>query len=65
MNPMMIFQQFMQNPMALLAKRFNLPQGLNNPNDIIQHLVKTGQVSQSQVDNAMQMLNSFKGMRRP
>ena len=41
-----------------------IPQNLNNPNQIIQHLLNTGQVSQSQVNNAMQMRNHpmFKGM---
>jgi len=59
-----ILSQFKQNPMAMLSQRFNIPQNLNNPNDIIQHLLNTGQVSQQQVNNAMQMRNHpmFKGM---
>lgn len=56
--------QFKQNPMAMLSKRFNIPQGMNDPNAIIQHLLNTGQVSQAQVNNAMQMRDNpmFKGM---
>lgn len=56
--------QFRQNPMAMLSKRFNIPQNMNDPNQIIQHLLNTGQVSQQQVNNAMQMRNHpmFKGM---
>lgn len=38
--------------------RYNIPQGLNNPNEIIQHLLNTGQVSQSQVNHIMQMRNN-------
>jgi len=59
-----MLSQFKQNPMAMLSQRFNIPQNLNNPNDIIQHLLNTGQVSQQQVNNAMQMRNHpmFKGM---
>ena len=59
-----MLSQFRQNPMAMLSQRFNIPQNLNNPNDIIQHLLNTGQVSQQQVNNAMQMRNHpmFKGM---
>lgn len=55
---MSMYQQLRTNPMQLLAKRFNLPQGMNmnNPNDIIQHLLNTGQISQQQ-------LNSVVGMR--
>ena len=63
-----LYQTFMQNPMALLGKRFNLPAGINpqNPNDIIQYLLNSGQVSQQQVNQAMQLqknpaiLNLFK-----
>lgn len=64
-NPMQMMQmlnQFRQNPMQLLAKRFNLPADLSsNPQDIIQHLLNTGQISQGQVNNAMQMRKQFFG----
>lgn len=55
---MNMYQQLRTNPMQMLARRFNLPQGMNmnNPNDIIQHLLNTGQISQQQ-------LNSVVGMR--
>ena len=53
-----MYQMFMQNPMQMLSQRFNLPQNLNNPNDILQHLLNTGQVSQEQVNQAMQMRNN-------
>ena len=51
------FQLLKQNPLQVLSKRFNLPQNidLNNPNNIIQHLLNTGQVSQDQVNQAMKM----------
>jgi len=57
-NMMQMFQNFRQNPMAMLSQRFNIPQNLNNPNDIIQHLLNSGQVSQAQVNNAMNMRNN-------
>lgn len=59
-----IYNQFMQNPMGMLSKRFNIPADLNNPNDIIQHLLNTGQVSQQQVNRIMQLRNNpiFKNM---
>lgn len=52
---MNMYQQLKSNPMGMLAQRFNIPQNvdLNNPNDIIQHLLNTGQVSQAQVNSVM------------
>lgn len=55
---MNLYNQYMQNPMKFLTMRYNIPQGLNNPNEIIQHLLNTGQVSQSQVNHIMQMRNN-------
>lgn len=57
---MNLFQQLQQNPMQLLSMRFNIPQDINiqNPNDIIQHLLNTGQINQSQVNYAMRMKNN-------
>lgn len=58
MNIMQIANQFRQNPMAMLTQRYNIPANMNNPNEIIQYLLNTGQVSQEQVNNAMQMRNN-------
>lgn len=58
-NMLQMLAQIKSNPMAVLGQRFNLPQNLNNPNDIIQHLLNTGQVSQAQVNQAMQIKNMF------
>ena len=59
MNDFMnLYQQFQQNPMQMLSRRFNIPQNINNPNDIVQHLLNTGQVSQAQVNQVMQMRNN-------
>lgn len=52
---MSLYQQLRSNPAQVLAQRFNIPQNLNNPNDIIQHLLNSGQVTQAQVNQAMQM----------
>lgn len=56
--------QIKQKPMAVLSQKFNIPNNMNDPNQIIQHLLNTGQVSQSQVNQAMQMRNHpmFRGM---
>lgn len=57
MNILELYSQFRNNPIQLLKRRFNIPDNvnINNPNDIIQHLLNTGQVSQNQVNQAMQM----------
>ena len=55
---MQLYQQMRSNPMQMLSQRFNIPQGINNPNDIVQHLLNTGQVTQSQVNQAMSMRNN-------
>ena len=59
---MNFYQRFRQNPMQMLNQRFNIPQNVNmsNPNDIIQHLLNSGQVTQDQVNNAMKMRNQFR-----
>ena len=62
LNPMQImgaYQQFIQNPMAMLTRQFNIPQNINDPQQIVQHLLSSGQVSQEQVNNAMSMKNNF------
>lgn len=61
MNPMVLmnmYNQLRSNPMAVLSQRFNVPANMQDPNEIIQHLLNTGQVSQAQVNQAMQMRNN-------
>lgn len=54
-----MYSQFRQNPMGMLAQRYNIPQNMSNPQEIIQHLLNSGQVSQEQVNRAMQMRNNL------
>lgn len=63
MQMMQMLQQLKQNPLSILSKKFNIPQNLNDPNQIIQHLLDTNQVSQEQVDQIAQMKDNpmFKG----
>ena len=59
-NIIQMYNQLRQNPMSILTKRFNIPDSvdMNDPNAIIQHLINTNQVSQTQVNNCMQMKNN-------
>ena len=52
-----LYQQLRQNPMQLLAQKYNIPSNIDtsNPNNIIQYLLNTGQITQAQVNNAMSM----------
>lgn len=59
-NMTAMLQQIKADPIGLLSQRFNLPANISkNPQDIIQHLLNSGQVSQAQVNNAMQMRKMF------
>ena len=52
-----MLSQLKQNPAVMLGSRFSIPQGMTDPNEILQHLLTTGQVSQDQVNRIMQMRN--------
>lgn len=56
-NFLTMLNQFKQNPMAMLSRKYNIPQNLNNPDEVLQHLLNTGQVTQEQVNRVMQMRN--------
>lgn len=56
-SPIDMLEQFKQNPLAILGQRYNIPQGMTDPNQILQHLLNTNQVSQDQVNRVMQMRN--------
>lgn len=57
-NLLNMAMQFRQNPLGMLMQRYNIPQNLNNPNDILQYLLNSGQISQTQLTNAMQQANN-------
>lgn len=58
MNMFQMIMQAKQNPMAVIQQRFNIPQNIQKPQDIVQHLLDSGQISQQQLNNAMQMRNN-------
>lgn len=61
-NPMQMLAQFKQNPMQFFIQhKLNVPQNLmNDPQAILNHLLQTGQVNQSQVNAAYQAMSQFK-----
>ena len=61
MNPMQMIQQLKANPIQFLQRAgFNVPNNLNDPNAIIQHLMNSGQISQQRYEQARQMVAQFK-----
>ena len=60
-NPMMMLSQIKSDPIGFLTQRgAKLPQGMNNPNDILNHLMSTGQVSQQKYNQAVKMAQMFR-----
>lgn len=61
MNPVQMIQQLKANPIQFLQRAgYNVPSNLNSPNDIIQHLMNSGQISQQNYERARQMAAQFK-----
>lgn len=61
MNPMQMLQQLRQNPAAFLRQAgLNVPDNLNDPNQIIQHLMNSKQITQQQYERARQMAAQFR-----
>lgn len=65
MNPMQMLQQLRQNPAQMLRQAgLNVPDNLNDPNQIIQHLMNSGQVSQQRYEQARQMAAQLQQAKR-
>lgn len=61
MNPIQMIQQLKANPIQFLQRAgFNVPSNINSPNDIIQHLMNSKQITQQQYERARQMAAQFK-----
>ena len=58
-NPLALLRQ---NPLQMLMQKgFKIPNNVgNDPNAIIQYLLNTGQVSQEQYNQAVQMAKTFR-----
>lgn len=62
-NMMQMLGQLKQNPLAFLNRAgLNVPPNISDPQQMIQHLMNSGQISQAQYDNARQMAQMF-GMK--
>ena len=57
-NIINMIMQARQNPMAIISQRFNIPQNIQKPQDMVQHLLDSGQITQEQLNGAMKMKNN-------
>lgn len=56
-NPMQMVQQLRADPVGYLKRAgLNIPDGMTNPQQIIQHLMQSGQVPANRYQAAMQMM---------
>ena len=65
-NILSMFNKLTRNPaQTLIESGLNIPANIaNNPQGIVQHLLNSGQISQQQVNQAMQMKDNpmFRGL---
>ena len=60
MNPMQMLGQLRSNPASVLQQAgLNIPAGMNNPQQIVQHLLQSGQVGQGRLMQAQQMASQM------
>lgn len=56
-NPMQMVQQLRADPAGYLKRAgLNIPDGMTDPQQIIQHLMRSGQVPANRYQAAMQMM---------
>ena len=56
-TPQQAMQQLRSNPAAVLKQAgLSVPDGMSNPQQIVQHLLQSGQVPQARYQQAMQMM---------
>ena len=57
-NPMQALQQLKADPCAFLKQSgYNVPDGMNNPQQIAQHLIQSGQITQARMQQAQQIMH--------
>lgn len=57
MTPQQAMQQLRSNPVGVLKQAgLNVPDGMNDPRQIVNHLLQSGQVPQNRFTQIMQMM---------
>ena len=53
--------QLKANPSALIRQAgYNIPDGMNNPQDILNHLLQSGQINQGRLSQAQQAAMKYR-----
>ena len=66
MDQQAAFQQFMQNPIQnLINVGLSIPQGMNNPDVILNYLLSNNMITQEQCNQAMMMSRSLTPILMP
>lgn len=57
-NPMQILQQLRSNPVDMLKQAgYNIPSGMNDPRQMVNYLMQSGQIPQSRYQQVIQALS--------
>ena len=57
-NPLQMLQQLKSNPVGMLRQAgLNVPDGMSDPQAILNHLIRSGQIPQGRYQQAMNMLH--------
>ena len=57
MNPMQALSELKANPAAMLKHAgLNVPEDMNDPQQIVQHLLRSGQVQPARYQQALRMM---------
>lgn len=60
-NPLLLLGQLKSDPTSFLQKNgFSVPNGMNDPQQIINHLLQSGQVNSTRLNQAQQLMQMFK-----
>lgn len=63
-NPQELMRKLQADPAAMLRQAgLSIPGGMRDPQQIVQHLMQTGQVPQNRLTQAMQILGRMGGRR--
>ncbi len=55
-NPMQMLGQFKQDPIGALTQAgYKIPSGMNDPNQIVNHLMSSGQLNNTKLGQIQQM----------
>ena len=57
-NPMQVLQQLRSNPVGMLKQAgYNIPEGMGNPQQMVNYLIQSRQIPQSRYQQVIQALS--------